>query len=226
MPKNRKQAGPTRRKEGDCWKGRGDPTPFVPGLPDPVPSHRSLHALFAEMACCTRCELAVERTQVVPGVGPRRAAVLLLGEAPGAEEDRQGAPFVGRAGRLLDRLLATAGLDRRSVFITNVVACRPPGNRTPRAGEIRAHAPWLESQLRLVRPRLIVTLGRVALGYFIRGAKVTELRGKATTVQHDGRQITILPTLHPAAALRAPDLLPSLEEDFGRIRGILARLGE
>jgi len=177
------------------------------------------------MACCTRCELAAGRTQVVPGVGPRRAAVLLLGEAPGAEEDRNGMPFVGRAGRLLDRLLDAAGLERRSVFITNVVACRPPGNRTPRAAEIRAHAPWLEHQLRLVRPRLIVTLGRVALGYFIRGAKVTELRGKETTVEHDGRQITILPTLHPAAALRAPDLLPSLEADFRKIRGILARLG-
>jgi len=226
MPKDHKQSGPTRRKEGGCWKGKGDPTPFVPGVPDEVPSYRSLGALFADMACCTRCELAVERTQVVPGVGPRRAAVLLLGEAPGAEEDRRGSPFVGRAGRLLDRLLANAGLDRRSVFITNVVACRPPGNRTPRAAEIRAHAPWLDAQLRLVRPRLVITLGRVALGYFIRNAKVTELRGKPTTVQHDGREITILPTLHPAAALRAPDLIPSLEEDFGRIRGILGRLGE
>src|SRR5690606_6839717 len=96
---------------------------------------------------------------------------------------------------------------------------------TPRAAEIRAHAPWLDHQLRLVRPRLIVTLGRVALGYFIRGAKVTELRGKATTVEHDGRQITILPTLHPAAALRAPDLLPSLDADFGKSGDILARLG-
>ena len=226
MAKNRKYGGATRRKDDGCWKGRGDTTPFVPGVPDPVPTPRSLGALFDEMACCTRCELAAGRTQVVPGVGPRRAAVLLLGEAPGAEEDRRGTPFVGRAGHLLDRLLDAAGLERRSVFITNVVACRPPGNRTPRAAEIRAHAPWLDHQLRLVRPRLIVTLGRVALGYFIRGAKVTELRGKATTVEHDGRQLTILPTLHPAAALRAPDLLPSLEADFGKIRGILARLGE
>src|SRR5690606_8619254 len=161
-----------RREEGDCWKGRGDPTPLVPGLPDPVPSHRSLPALSAEMPCCARCQLAAGRPQAGPAARARRPPELLLGAAPGAEARRQGAPFVGRAGRLLDRLLATAGLDRRSVFITNVVACRPPGNRTPRAGEIRAHAPWLESQLRLVRPRLVVTLGRVALGYFIRGAKV------------------------------------------------------
>lgn len=226
MSNDREGGRRARPKEGNCWKGKGDPTPFVPGVPDPVPSYRSLGALFADMACCTRCELALGRTQVVPGVGPRRAAVFILGEAPGADEDRRGAPFVGRAGRLLDRLLADAGVDRRSVFITNVVACRPPGNRTPRAAEIRAHAPWLESQLRLVRPRLVVTLGRVALGYFIRGAKVTELRGKPTTVQHDGRLLTILPTIHPAAALRAPDLVPSLEEDFGRIPEILAGLEE
>ncbi|MFO7260048.1 MAG: uracil-DNA glycosylase [bacterium] len=224
MSTNRERDREARPKAGDCWKGRGDPAPFVPGVPDPVPSYRSLGALFSDMACCTRCELASGRTQVVPGVGPRRAAVLILGEAPGAEEDRRGAPFVGRAGRLLDRLLANAGLEREDVFITNVVACRPPGNRTPRAAEIRAHAPWLDAQLRLVQPRLIVTLGRVALGYFIRNAKVTELRGKATTVERDGRRLTILPTLHPAAVLRAPDLLPSVEEDFGRIREVLARL--
>lgn len=225
MTQARKRGGRTRRSDDGCWKGRGDTAPFVPGLPDPVPALSSLTKLFNEMACCTRCELAAGRTQVVPGVGPRRASVMLLGEAPGAEEDRKGSPFVGRAGQLLDRLLSAAGLDRKSVFITNVVACRPPNNRTPRVREIKAHAPWLDQQLRLVRPRLIVTLGRVALTYFVPGAKVTEVRGKAAAVERDGRQFTILPTLHPAAALRAPDLLPSLEEDFGKIRTILSRIG-
>lgn len=204
-----------------CWRGRGDPTPFVPGLPDPVPSPRSLARLFDEMACCTRCDLARGRTQVVRGIGPRRASVFLLGEAPGAEEDRHGVPFVGRAGRLLDRLLSRAGVERRSVFITNVVACRPPGNRAPRAAEIRAHSPWLEHQLRLVRPRIVVTLGRIALGYFVPGAKVTEARGKPIRIDHAGRSLIILPTYHPAAALRSPDLLPALEADFGRLVDLL-----
>lgn len=220
-----RKRGRSGRDDG-CWRGRGDSTPFVPGLPDAVPAARSLSALFEAMACCTRCDLAAGRTQVVPGVGPRRASVVLLGEAPGADEDRQGAPFVGRAGRLLDRLLDTAGLDRSEVFITNVVACRPPGNRTPRVREIRAHSPWLERQLRLVRPRLVVTLGRVALAYFVPGAKVTEVRGRPKTLEHGGLRLTILPTLHPAAALRAPDLLPSLEKDFGRLAKLLAQAAE
>src|SRR5690606_37479063 len=133
-----------------CWTGKDDPRRFVPGIPDPVPRYRSVARLNAEMSCCTRCELAAGRTRVVKGVGPKRARVLFLGEAPGASEDRAGEPFVGSAGRLLDRLLERAGLERSDIYITNVVACRPPKNRTPRVSEVRAHAPWLEEQLRLV----------------------------------------------------------------------------
>jgi uracil-DNA glycosylase len=204
-----------------CWKGRGDPAPFVAGLPAHVPRFRSLAALDAAMRCCTRCELAPGRTQVVCGTGPKRARVVFLGEAPGAREDESGKPFVGAAGRLFDRLLTGARLERGDVYITNVVACRPPRNRTPKMSEVKAHRPWLEAQLRLVRPAVIVTLGRVALTWFLPGAKVTELTGRPQHVQWDGRSLVLLPLFHPAAALRSPDRVPLLEEGFRELRRLL-----
>jgi DNA polymerase len=163
--------------------------------------------------------------QVVTGAGSPSARVLLLGEAPGAQEDRQGRPFVGRAGQLLDRVLAASGLSRDEIFITNVVACRPPGNRTPRAQEVRAHAPWLEEQLRLIAPELVVTLGRVALTYFLPRAKVTEVSGTPQCIEKSGRSFLLLPLFHPAAALRRPELVPVLEEGFARIPSLLAGAG-
>ena len=205
-----------------CWKGRGDPTPFVPGLPEEVPRFRSLRALNDAMSCCTRCPLAEGRTQVVRGVGAKKASVLFLGEAPGAKEDQAGEPFVGSAGKLFARLLEESGLARAEVYITNVVACRPPANRTPRASEVKAHAPWLEEQIRLVKPEIVVTLGRIALTYFLPRAKVTELTGKPQHVHWQQRDLTILPLFHPAAALRARDLLPKLEAGFLVLRSLLA----
>ncbi|HEX7118744.1 MAG TPA: uracil-DNA glycosylase [Longimicrobiales bacterium] len=216
MPKKRSES----RSEG-CWRGKGDPRPFVPGVPAEIPRGSTLNALFEAMACCTRCELARERTQVVKGVGPASAEVMFVGEAPGADEDRQGAPFVGRSGRLLDRLLEANGLERERVFITNVVACRPPGNRNPRSREIQAHAPWLEEQLRRVAPRLLVTLGRIALTYFIPKAKVTQLRGTPQTIERNGRSLTLLPLYHPSAILRRRELLPAMEADFAKIPRLL-----
>ena len=204
-----------------CWVGKDDPRPFVPGLPETVPRYRSLRTLNEEMVCCTRCELATGRTQVVRGVGARRARVLLLGEAPGASEDRAGEPFVGAAGRLLSRMLEEAGLERSEVYITNVVACRPPKNRTPRVSEVKAHSPWLDEQLRLVRPEVVVTLGRVALTYFIPNARITELSGKPQKVEWRGVELRLLPLFHPAAALRSPDLLPRLEAGFAVLRSML-----
>lgn len=203
-----------------CWQGKGDASPFVAGLPETVPRARSLPELFAAMACCTRCDLAPERTRVVHGVGSPDAEVLLVGEAPGAQEDRQGEPFVGRAGKLLDRLLQGAGLRRDEVFITNVVACRPPANRNPRVREVRAHAPWLEEQIRLVAPVVIVTLGRIALTYFLPGGKITELRGVPQRLERVGGEIWLLPLYHPAAALRRRELIPEMEADFARLREI------
>lgn len=205
----------------DCWKGRGDRTRFVAGIPEVVPRFRSLRALNAEMSCCTRCELARGRTQVVRGVGAKKARVLFLGEAPGAKEDEAGEPFVGSAGKLFTRLLGEAGLERADVYITNVVACRPPGNRTPKSSEVKAHAPWLEEQLRLVQPEIVATLGRVALTFFLPKAKVTELTGKPQHVKWQDREITVLPLFHPAAVLRSRDLLPKLEAGFLALRSLL-----
>jgi uracil-DNA glycosylase len=200
--------------EKPCWKGKDDVVPFVPGLPETVGRFRSIGALNEAMSCCTRCELAAGRTRVVRGDGPKRARIMFLGEAPGASEDRDGVPFVGAAGRLFARLLEPTGLKRDDVYITNVVACRPPRNRAPGRGEILAHRPWLEEQFRLVQPEVVATLGRVALTYFIPGAKVTELNGSPQRLEWQGRQLVLLPLFHPAAALRSPARVPLLEEAF------------
>lgn len=204
-----------RRSERDCWRGAGDARPFVPGLPERIPRPRTLRALMREMVCCTRCELATGRTQVVIGVGNPGARIMFVGEGPGAQEDRKGEPFVGHAGRLFDTLLAENGLSRGDVFVTNVVACRPPGNRTPRPSEVKAHAPWLEEQLRLLRPKLVVTLGRVALTYFIPKGKVTDLRGTLQRIERPDAAYALLPLLHPAAVLRnRRELMAGMQADF------------
>jgi DNA polymerase len=148
-------------------------------------------------------------TQLVPGEGPVTAPVMIVGEAPGATEDKQGRPFVGNAGRLLDGLLAEAGLARGDVFITNVVKARPPGNRDPKAPEVAHHWPWLETQLELIRPQLLVPLGRHALKRFAREAKIGETHG--TAIEAEGRQL--FPLYHPAAALHNPALREQLLED-------------
>jgi uracil-DNA glycosylase len=205
----------------ECWKGRDDVVPFVPGLPSAVGRYRSLAALNADMSCCTRCTLAPGRTQVVRGLGPARARVMFLGEAPGRREDETGEPFVGAAGRLFDRLLEGAGLRRADVYITNSVACRPPRNRAPRTSEVKAHAPWLDEQIRLVQPEVIATLGRVALTCFVPAGRVTELTGTPQRVWCQGSAVTLLPLFHPAAALRAPYRLPLLEAGFAVLRALL-----
>ena len=162
------------------------------------------------------------RTQVVLGVGASKARLMFVGEAPGEKEDLAGRPFVGNAGKLLDRLLEEAGIARDDVFITNIVACRPPGNRTPKVKEVKAHAAWIEEQLRLVRPELIVTLGRIALTYFLPKAKVTAIRGKPQKVVRDADTVTLLPTFHPSAVLRDYQVLyPKIESDFKKIARLL-----
>jgi uracil-DNA glycosylase len=163
------------------------------------------------------CENA---TNLVPGEGDETAEVMLVGEAPGASEDKQGRPFVGRAGRFLDELLAEAGLDRASVFITNVVKARPPGNRDPRADEVEHWMPVLEAQLALVAPRLVVPLGRHALAHFAPGAKISEVHG--TLVLE--RERALFPMYHPAAALHATALRRTLVEDARKLPDALASL--
>jgi uracil-DNA glycosylase family 4 len=162
-------------------------------------------------------DICEQATNLVPGEGSATAAVVIVGEAPGASEDKQGRPFVGRAGRFLDDLLAEAGLERGDVFITNVVKARPPGNRDPKADEVAHHLPWLEAQLDVIRPRLLVPLGRHALKRFAPEAKIGESHGRV--LEHDGR--TLFPMYHPAAALHNQSLRATLVEDARALRGAL-----
>jgi uracil-DNA glycosylase len=163
-------------------------------------------------------EICESATNMVPGEGSASADVMLVGEAPGASEDKQGRPFVGRAGKLLDQLLEEAGLLRADVFITNVVKARPPGNRDPKADEVAHHQPWLEQQLALIGPKLVIPLGRHALAHFAPGRKITQVHG--TLLVERDRQL--VPWLHPAAALRSPELRETLRQDARALPGILS----
>jgi uracil-DNA glycosylase family 4 len=162
-------------------------------------------------------EICENATNIVPGEGNPDAEVMLVGEAPGASEDKQGRPFVGRAGKLLDQLLEAAGLAREDVFITNVVKARPPGNRDPKAAEVAHHMPWLEQQLALIQPAVVIPVGRHALAHFAPGQKITEVHGRLIVE----RERRLVAWLHPAAALRNRDLRETLFEDARALPGIL-----
>ena len=177
----------------------------------------SLDEVARAVRDCTHCPLHRGRTRAVPGEGNPSAELMFIGEGPGFHEDRQGRPFVGPAGHLLEGLLASIGTNREDVFIANMVKCRPPDNRDPEPTEIAACGKYLERQIELVNPKLIVTLGRFSLGRFFPGESVTRARGKAR--RKDGR--LIFPVLHPAAALRRPELRKTLVEDFHAIADIL-----
>ena len=163
------------------------------------------------------CETAI---QMVPGEGSPDAEVMLVGEAPGASEDEQGRPFVGRSGRLLDELLAVAGLDRTAVYITNVVKARPPKNRDPRAAEVAHWMPWLQRQLEIVQPRLVIPLGRHALAHFDAGAKISQVHGRLLA----DRRPALVPWYHPAAALRSTGLRDALFADARALPAALAQV--
>ncbi len=184
----------------------------MPGLAD----------LEAIAQSCTRCPLANGRTTVVFGEGDPNADLMVVGEGPGHDEDVQGRPFVGRSGQLLDRLLLEeAGLDRRQVYIANVVKCRPPGNRDPEPAEIDACRPFLEQQIDLIGPRVILTLGNFATRVLL-GTKqgITQLRGNVYLFRDDAAQL--VPTFHPAAALRGGgEVLAKMRADFVRARQLL-----
>jgi DNA polymerase len=186
-------------------------------------AHADLDALGAEIRAHAGCgfEPCETATNMVPGHGDPTARVVVVGEAPGASEDREGRPFVGRAGRLLDEVLERAGLPREEVWVTNVVKARPPGNRDPRPDEVEHCWPWLQAELELLRPWLLVPLGRHALGRFVSGAKITQVAGTRIRGQ-DGRDL--FPLLHPAAALRSPPLRERLFADADRLRSAFAEL--
>jgi uracil-DNA glycosylase len=193
-----------------------------PGFPAEIPAPATLGQLNSVMRRCTRCDLYVSRTHVVPGAGSPAADLLFVGEAPGAREDEQGKPFVGASGRLLDTMLEAAGFLREEIYIANVVRCRPPANRAPKPREIRACAGWLAQQIRLLEPRLVVTLGRFALQHFLPGAKITEVQGQLQQVPYGDATVRVLPLLHPAAVLRNPELRTPYKEQFRHLNRTLA----
>lgn len=166
---------------------------------------------------CTDCPLHRGRTNAVPGEGNPSADLMFIGEGPGFHEDRQGRPFVGPAGQLLEGLLASIGTNRDEVFIANMVKCRPPENRDPQPPEIAACSKYLDRQIELVNPKIIVTLGRFSLGRFFPGESITRARGKIR--EKDGRYV--FPVMHPAAALRRPELRTTMVEDFKAIAAAL-----
>ncbi len=196
---------------------------FAP--PDPIVTCQSVEQLHGLVRECTKCEeLAEYRTQAVPGVGPADARVVFIGEAPGRWEDRKGEPFVGDAGAYLTELLQKIGLDRSQVFITNIIKCRPPDNRNPKTPEMDNCAPYLERQLTLIKPDLVVLLGRVALERFFPREKITEAAALPRRKLVGSRELTFLPMLHPAFGIRRQDLKPEIERQFWKIREVLDQL--
>jgi uracil-DNA glycosylase len=175
-----------------------------------------------ETLACTRCPLATTRTQVVFGSGDPHADLMFVGEAPGFHEDQSGIPFVGQAGKLLDRLLGGIGLSRTDVFVVNVLKCRPPGNRDPHPEEIEACESHLFRQIELIRPKVVATLGNFATKLLSgKPAGITRVHGVAQQVVLGGNEVTLYPLFHPAAALYTPSMQTVLEQDFTRIPELL-----
>lgn len=181
-----------------------------------------LSELCEEIEMCQGCGLSRQRTQAVPGEGAEHADILFIGEAPGWHEDQQGRPFVGPAGHFLDELLRSIGLSRRDVYIANVIKCRPPANRDPLPTEIAACRKWLDRQVELIQPRVIVTLGRYSLAQFFPGEPMGKARGNAR--KKDG--IIYFPMYHPAAALHQGSLRKVIMEDMLKIPQLLVQEAE
>lgn len=179
-----------------------------------------LNAIAARVRVCTLCPLHQGRTLAVPGAGSFSAEILFIGEGPGFHEDRQGLPFVGRSGDYLTHLLTTIGLKRDDVFITNVVKCRPPDNRDPLPNEIVTCSPYLDQQIALIDPLVIVTLGRFSMARYFPNGKITQIHGQPRF--DDGR--AYYPLFHPAAVLRNPSLQPQMEGDFRAIPELVERV--
>jgi uracil-DNA glycosylase family 4 len=190
----------------------------------PVERLDELEAYAEAVAGCTRCRLAQGRTQVVFGSGNPRADLMFVGEAPGFHEDKQGIPFVGQAGKLLDRLLAGIGMARTDVFVANVLKCRPPGNRDPQPDEIEACEPHLFRQIALIEPVVVATLGNFATKLLSgRPLGITKVHGQEQPTTIGGRDVLLYPIYHPAAALYTPAMLKVLESDFARLPELLGR---
>jgi uracil-DNA glycosylase len=179
----------------------------------------TLAELKQEVSACTRCALHFSRKRSVPGEGPINAEIMFIGEGPGFHENEQGRPFVGPAGKFLDELLESIGMKRSDVYITNVVKCRPPGNRDPEPGEIEACSGYLDRQIQLINPKVIVTLGRYSKARYLPNAKISVVHGRA--VEMNGRLVVAM--YHPAAALHQGSLKGAIEEDFSRLPQLIAK---
>ena len=189
----------------------------------PQERREALKQVYLEARECTRCQLHQTRTTVVFGSGNADAELMFIGEAPGANEDKQGIPFVGQAGKLLDKLLAEIGMTRADVFVANTLKCRPPGNRDPLPKEIETCEPYLRRQVELIEPTMICTLGNFATK-LLRGDStgISRLHGQQETITIGMRAVRLYPIYHPAAALYTPSTLEALRADFLRIPEILA----
>jgi uracil-DNA glycosylase family 4 len=180
-----------------------------------------LEQLHTEIRACVKCGLHATRTQAVPGVGPCPADIMIVGEAPGFNEDRQGEPFVGAAGKLLDTLLARIGLGRSDVYITNVLKCRPPQNRDPMPNEAESCAPYLVRQLAMIKPKVVLILGRHALERLLPGqGSISRIHGSLVR----RGDVAYVPLYHPAAALHNGALVADLEKDFDSVKAYLDKL--
>jgi uracil-DNA glycosylase len=187
----------------------------------------ALNAFADQVSACTRCRLAQGRTQVVFGVGNPAADLMFVGEAPGFHEDKQGIPFVGQAGKLLDKLLGGIGLERSEVYIANVLKCRPPGNRDPQPDEIESCEPHLFRQIELIQPRVVATLGNFATKLLSgKPTGITRVHGQEQEVTLGGNHVLLYPLYHPAAALYTPAMLNVLQEDFRRLPELMGRPAE
>jgi DNA polymerase len=188
----------------------------------------ALEAIAAEVRDCTKCRLHATRTRAVPGEGDPSTEVMFVGEGPGQNEDREGRPFVGRAGGLLVNLLGHIGWGRKDVYITNIVKCRPPGNRDPEPDEIAACAPYLRRQLEALDPAVVVTLGRHSMGRFMPGARISQAHGTTRVADPatGARDATVFAMYHPAAALRTPSIERESYGDVARIPGVLLEARE
>ena len=181
-----------------------------------------LKALAAEVAQCTQCLLHRGRNRTVPGEGPEKAEIMFIGEAPGFHEDQQGRPFVGAAGKFLEELLGSIGLTREDVFIANVIKCRPPGNRDPLPEEIEACRPFLDRQIELIQPKLVVTLGRFSMARAFPKARISRIHGQPRKVGG----VLYYPMYHPAAALHQPSLRSVIGEDMLRIPELIEQAAQ
>ncbi|MEA3441110.1 MAG: uracil-DNA glycosylase [Chloroflexota bacterium] len=183
---------------------------------------KELENVAQEVAQCTKCDLQYSRKNAVPGEGPSDAELMFIGEGPGFHENEQGRPFVGAAGRFLDELLTSINLKRSDVFITNVVKCRPPGNRDPQTEELAACSNYLDRQIHALNPKVIVTLGRFSMARFLPNAKISSVHGQGMRIR--GRLVVAM--YHPAAALHQHSLKKTIEADFSRLPVIIDQAGQ